>query len=115
MWLLLFGALAYTLPYHDVFDIGPLAALAIVQVLEPKIPALASTRGRILWIVLKLVFAYVFIGFTYSIDSRYWWVMLLPVVSAATTLGVLGTMVFAFLAAGAYLSFLLFIHSLAVE
>jgi len=111
VWLLLFGALAYTLPYHDVFDIGPLVALAIVQVLEPKIPALASTRGRILWIVLKLLFAYIFIGFTYSIDSRYWWVMLLPVVSAATTMGVLGTMVFAFLAAGAYLSFLLFIHS----
>lgn len=111
VWLLLFGALAYTLPYHDVFDIGPLVALAIVQVLEPKIPALASTRGRILWIVLKLLFAYIFIGFTYSIDSRYWWVMLLPVVSAATTMGVLGTMVFAFLAAGAYLSFLFFIHS----
>ena len=111
VWVLLFGALAYTLPSHDVFDIGPLAALAIAQVLEPKIPALASPRGRILWIFVKLLFAYILIGFTYSIDSRYWWVMLLPVMSAATTMGVLGTMVFAFLAAGAYLSFLLFIPS----
>jgi signal transduction histidine kinase len=80
-----------------------------VQVLEPKIPALASRRGRVFWIVLKLMLAYIFIGFTGSITSHYWWVMLLPVVSAATELGVLGTMVFAILAAGAYLSFLLFI------
>jgi len=109
VWLLLFGALAYTLPQHDVYDIGPLVALGIVQVLEPKIPALASTRGRILWIVLKLVFAYILIGYTGSIDSRYWWVLLLPVVSAATSLGVVGTMIFAFLAVGAYLSFLLFV------
>jgi two-component system, NtrC family, sensor histidine kinase HydH len=116
VWLLLFGALAYSLPHHDVFDIGPLVVLGILQVLEPKIPALASTRGRIFWIVLKLVCAYLFIGFTGSITSRYWWVMLLPVLSAATTLGVAGTMVFAILAAGAYLSFLLFLPgSLAEE
>jgi len=108
VWLLLFGALAYTAPYHDTPELGSLAVLAIVQVLEPKIPALASKRNRILWIVLKLIFAYVFIGYTDGITSRYWWVMLLPVVSAATTLGVAGTMVFAFLAGGAYLSFLLF-------
>jgi two-component system, NtrC family, sensor histidine kinase HydH len=110
VWLLLFGVLAYTLPHRDIFDIGPLVALAIVQMLEPKIPALASTRGRVLWTVLKLGFAYVFIGFTGSITSRYWWVMLLPVVSAATALGVVGTMIFAILAGGAYLSFLLFIE-----
>ena len=116
VWLLLFGALAYSLPHHDVFDIGPLVVLGILQVLEPKIPSLASTRGRIFWIVLKLVCAYLFIGFTGSITSRYWWVMLLPVLSAATTLGVAGTMIFAILAAGAYLSFLLFLPgSLAEE
>ena len=115
VWLLLFSALGFTLPNRDVFDIGPLVALAVVQVLEPKIPALASTRGRVLWIVLKLAFAYVLIGFTGSITSRYWWVMLLPVLSAATTLGVAGTMVFAVLAAGAYLSFLLFLPGRLAE
>ena len=110
VWVLLFGAVAYTAPNRDIFDVGPLAALAIAQVLEPKIPALASTRGRVFWIVLKLVFAFLYIGFTGAIESRYWWLLLLPVVTAATTLGVAGTMVFAFLAAVAYLSFLLFVH-----
>ena len=104
VWILLFTALGYTAPHRDIFDIGPLAALAVVQVLEPKIPGLESKRGRIFWIVLKLVLAYLFVGFTEGIESRHWLVMLVPVVSAATTLGVLGTLVFAILAASAYLS-----------
>src|SRR5690348_10336720 len=87
-----------------------MAALAVVQILEPKIPALASTRGRVLWIILKLLLIFLLIGYTGGITSRYWWLMLLPVVTAATTFGVTGTMVFAFLAAVAYLSFLLFVR-----
>ena len=47
----------------------PLAALALVQVLEPKIPALDSMRGRVLWIVLKLALSYVLIGFTGGIGQ----------------------------------------------
>jgi signal transduction histidine kinase len=110
VWLLLFAALAVTLPpeYRDKFSIAPLAALAIVQVLEPKIPALESTRGRIFWIVLKLALGYLLIGFTGSLESRYWLALLFPVVTAATVLGAIGTLAFTLAASGAYLSFLLF-------
>jgi signal transduction histidine kinase len=116
VWVMLFASLAYSLQhtdpydeegYSDIYALAPLIALAIAQVLEPKIPALASTRGRIFWIVLKLALAYLFIGFTGGITGRYWWIMLLPVASAATTLGLTGTMIFALLAAGLYLSYLL--------
>ena len=110
VWILLFFALAVTLPaeYRDAFSIAPLAALAMVQVLEPKIPTLGSTRGRIFWIVLKLALGYLLIGFTGSLDSRYWLVLLFPVVTAATLLGALETLVFTLLASGVYLSFFLF-------
>src|SRR5690349_19217227 len=108
-WALLFGALAATSEYLDVFIVVPLIALAAVQILEPKIPALSSTRGRIVWIVLKLALGYLLIGYTGAIASNYWLVLLLPVVSAATTLGLLGTLVFTMLAGGAYLSFLLYL------
>ena len=89
-WILLFAALVYSLwhedpyeaGYRDIYAVGPLAALGIAQILEPKIPALASVRGRVVWIILKLVLAFVFIGYTGAITSRYWWIMLLPVVSA---------------------------------
>ena len=112
VWLLLFAALAVTIPgeIRDVYVIAPLAALAVMQVLEPKVPALDSTRGRILWIVLKLALGYLLIGFTRGIESRYWLILLLPVVTAATVLGALGTLIFTLLAGGAYLSFVLFVE-----
>ena len=110
VWILLFSVLAFTLPagIRDAPSITWLAALAIVQVLEPKIPALDSTRGRVFWIVLKLVLGYVLIGFTGSLESHYWLVLLLPVVMSATVLGAIGTLAFTLAASGAYLSFLLF-------
>src|ERR1017187_10429682 len=55
IWVLLFSVLIYTLPFKDRYDSGPLVGLAVLQILEPKIPALASTRGRVLWIVLQVI------------------------------------------------------------
>jgi two-component system sensor histidine kinase HydH len=109
VWLLLFGAIAFTCKDHDFYAMAPLAALFAVQVMEPKLPGLASPSGRIFWIIAKLVLGFLFIGYTGGIRSPYWLVLLLPVVSAATALGVAGTLVFSLLAAGAYLSFLLFV------
>ena len=71
----------------------PLAALGLVQLLEPKIPALASRQGRIVSIVLKLVLGYLVIGYTGAIESHFWLVLLLPVVTAAATFGMIGTLV----------------------
>ena len=120
VWLVLFGALIAS--YHDVTDF-PLAApqitfflaLAAVQILEPKLPALTSTRGRIFWLVLKTALGYLLIGYTNSIGSPYWPVLLLPVVTAATILGIGGTLAFVGLAAVAYLSYLAFLDWTLVE
>jgi signal transduction histidine kinase len=109
VWLLLFAVLAVVNAEGDVSKIGLFAALAVAQVLEPKIPAHPSTRSRIFWVVLKLLLGYLLIGYTGGIESHFWLVLLLPVVTAATFLGVIGTLVFSLLAAGSYLSFLLFI------
>ena len=49
------------------------------------------------------------IGFTGTLSSSYYWLLLLPVISAGTSLGVLGTQIFIVLSCGAYLSFLGFI------
>jgi two-component system sensor histidine kinase HydH len=109
VWLLLFGVLAGTSQFGDAFEIVPLVALAAVQVLEPKIPALASARGQILWIVLKLLLGYLLIGFSNGIDSRYWLVLVLPVVTAAGTFGIVGTLVVTLLATGVLASYLAFV------
>ena len=109
VWVLVFSALAFSTRLGDAFEIVPIVLLGLAQVLEPKIPALASTRGRILWILLKLVLGWVLIGFTLGVNSPYWPVLLLPVVTAATTFGLGGTMVFVVLSSAAYLTYLTFI------
>lgn len=109
VWLIVFAALVITTKRGDAFEIVPIVLLGLAQVLEPKIPALASTRGRVLWILLKLVLGWVLIGFTLGVNSPYWPVLLLPVVTAATTFGLGGTMIFVVLSSMAYLTYLGFI------
>jgi len=113
VWAVVFATLIATLPEGDTPEVLCLASLGMVQVLEPKIPALRSSRGRIFAIVLKIVFGFLLIGFTRGINSSYWLVLLLPVVSAATAFGLGGAMIFALLAGGAYLTFLLWVHDLS--
>jgi two-component system, NtrC family, sensor histidine kinase HydH len=92
VWLLLFILLAVTSEIRDAWVYGMLAALAAVQVLESKVPALATIRGRVLGLIVKFALCFLLIGYTFGIDSRFWLLLLLPVVSAATVFGILGTM-----------------------
>lgn len=110
VWVLLFLILGATSEFLDSLAMVPLAALGLVQLLEPKIPALASRQGRIVSIVLKLVLGYLVIGYTGAIESHFWLVLLLPVVTAAATFGMIGTLVVLLTASGFYLSFLLYIN-----
>ena len=119
VWVLLFGGLAATTERGDPWVIALLAALVLTQVLETKLAVLSSQGGRIYWNLLKLMLGVVLIGYTGNhmytesgiaiggIESRYWMVLALPMISAATALGVGGTVVFSLLAAGSYLMFLL--------
>ncbi len=109
IWIALFTTLIFNSQTHEAPEITMLIALAVVQVVESKIPALNSTRGRIFWVALKLVLAYVLIGYTGAVNSHYWLMLMLPVLSAAVALGVAGTLVVSLVAVGSYLSFLLFV------
>jgi two-component system sensor histidine kinase HydH len=106
VWVLLFLLLAVLSDDGDVSLDVMLAALAAVQVMESKVAALSSTRGRVLGLVLKLAISFLLIGYTGGITSPYWLVLLLPVVSAATAFGIVATMAVATLAGVTYLSFL---------
>ncbi len=107
--VLLFGAMAALSPVHDPWEIGMICALGMLQIAESKIGVLDSTYGRAFWIILKLGVGYLLIGYTGGIASEYYLILLLPVVSAATYLGVFGTLAFTTLACGSYLSFVLFV------
>jgi two-component system, NtrC family, sensor histidine kinase HydH len=110
LWLLLFAALAAVSVYRTREEILVLSGLALFQVIEPKIPFFASHGGAILAILIKLALCYLLIGWTDGISSTYYVILLLPVVSAATTLNIGGTIGFTLLACTAYLSFLGYVN-----
>jgi len=59
--------------------------------------------------VLQLTIAWVFIGYTHGVESQYWLMLMLPVLSAASYLGMAGTLATSIAAVGLYLSFLRFV------
>lgn len=106
-WFVVFSALAVFGPERSPEAITLLAVLAIFQVVETKIPVFDSRTGNIISILIKLGCCYLLMKFTGGVSSSYFLILLLPVIAAATTLGVLGAMAFALLACGSYISFLL--------
>lgn len=106
VWLLLFSALAWVSPTRGTAEIQVLGLLAVVQVAAPRIRALNTQRGNLTVISLKLMLGFMLIGVTGGIASSYYLILLLPAVSAATTLGAGGTALFSALACLAYLAFI---------
>jgi signal transduction histidine kinase len=80
-----------------------------MQVVEPKIPFFGSRVGAVISFLIKLVLWYLLMGWTDGIASPYFWLMLLPVMSAATSLGLVGLVVSVVLACGSYLTFIPFL------
>ena len=108
LWVVLFAALAIFGPHREPATILLLSALGLLQLLEPKL-FVPSTRGGIASFAIKLALCYLLIGWTDGISSRYYWVLFLPVVSAATSLNLAGAVIASALASGAYLSMLLYL------
>ena len=106
VWLLLFSALALVSPRSTFAELEMLAALAILQLAAPRIPALNTPRGQTVVVALRLLLGFLLIGVTGGILSSYYLILLLPVLSAATTVGPAGTALTTALACAAYLAFL---------
>ena len=86
-----------------------LIGLGLMQIIEPKIPFFDSRMGSITSFLIKLALWYILMGWTDGISSSYYWLILLPVMSAATSLGLAGLVVATALACGAYISLVLFL------
>ena len=123
--LVLFAAMAAVSPSLDPAEAGAniglhgrdlitvvalLSVLAILQIAGPKLPSFRSARAKVVWVLLELILAYLLIGYTSGITSHFYLILLVPMISAATYLGVLGTLLFTLLSCGSYISFVLFIN-----
>ncbi|HUK31381.1 MAG TPA: ATP-binding protein [Candidatus Acidoferrum sp.] len=110
MVLLLFVAGLAVLPpireYHKQFI---LAAIVIVQLLESSIVEWSPQRGPAYSVLLKIVLATILLDHTgeLGINSSYWPIYLLPVVTAATFFGPWGTLAWTAISSAAYCSYLI--------
>jgi len=108
-WLLIFTALAAFGPDLNYSADLVLLAFALFQVAEPRISLFSSARGQLFAILIKIVLSYLLIGFSHALDSSYFLILLVPVITAATTLDLIGTLIFSIISAMTYLSFLAFV------
>jgi signal transduction histidine kinase len=106
-WLLFVIALIAADPETNYDATIFLALIGAFQIAEPRIQLFASRRGQIISIACKMVLSYLLVGWTHTIDSVYYLIFLIPIISAATVLNVLGVFLVTALSALAYFSFLL--------
>ncbi len=105
--LLMFAALIFLA--HNWLERGFLASLGVLQMVEGRIAWLSSPRGRAISVLVQLFICYLLLGWTATLSSEYFPVLLLPVLSTASYMGFGSTVLFSSAAIGAYLSFLLYI------
>ncbi len=91
IWLALFVVMAVTGPNREPEFLLLLFALAILQALEHKVAAFDTPRGGFFANLLKLGLCKGILAYSHDVNSSYFWILLVPVVSAATTLGLGGT------------------------
>ena len=108
LWLVLLAGLALLPPvleYHKQFI---LLAFGIMQLAEGWLIARMPRRGPIYLVLLKIALASCLIDHTgeISINSSYWPIYYLPVVTAAEYFGPWATLVWTSLASAAYCSYL---------
>jgi hypothetical protein len=109
-WVLFFSAVAWFGPVHTVPEATMLTLMAVFQLLEPRVSAFATPRGTAVSIVIKFALCYVLIAYTGGIGSSYYFMLLLPILAAATTQDALMAGLLTLLSSLSYLSFVLFLR-----
>lgn len=112
LWLLVMAvlaALASGRPRHSPIEFVALGLMAAVQIAEMRFGVFQRRRGAIAAVAAKLALAWWLVWATEGIESSYYLIFLLPVVSAASTLGLAGTLATALASSLAYCSFLAFV------
>jgi two-component system, NtrC family, sensor histidine kinase HydH len=107
-WLVFLALLAVFPPRLEWHKQAILLAIGIVQVLEAKIIAHFPKRGVIYVMLLKILLATLLLDHTgeVGINSAYYGIYYLPVVTAAVYCGTWGTLLWTLFASAAYCSYL---------
>jgi len=109
LWLAFLGGLALLSPITEIHKQATLLAIGGFQLLERPLISWLPNRGRIYSVVIKIALATLLLGHTgeLSINSTYYPIFYLPVVTAAIYFGPLGTLFWTAVASLAYCSYLI--------
>ncbi len=108
VWLLFILGLALLPPIGEVHKQLTLAAIGIFQFLEGSLVARLPARGRVYSVLIKIALATLLLDHTgeIGINSSYWPIYLVPVVTAAIYFGPVATLGWTALTSAAYCSYL---------
>src|SRR5882724_2967320 len=108
LWLVFLAGLALLPPVVEYHKQGILLAFGVIQLGEGWLIARMPRRGPVYLVLLKIVLATLLVDHTgeISINSSYWPIYFLPVVTAAEYFGPWATLAWTTLASAAYCSYL---------
>jgi signal transduction histidine kinase len=108
LWLLFLLGLAVLPPVRELHKQLTLLAIGVVQLLETRIIGRWPQRGLSGVVLVKILLATLLINHTgeLSINSSYYPIYYVPIVTAAIHFGPRGTLLWTLLASGAYCSYL---------
>ncbi|HEV2489241.1 MAG TPA: ATP-binding protein [Candidatus Acidoferrales bacterium] len=109
LWLLFLVGLALLPPIEEIHKQLTLLAIGAFQIFEGRLLAWRPGRGRFYAVLIKVLLATLLLGHTgdLGINSNYWPIFFLPVVTAAIYYGPVGTLTWTAFASLAYSSYLI--------
>jgi len=109
-WLVFSGLMAVLGPSHTPVAVSLLLSIGVFQIVATRLRSSGSLRGQVASFAITLVLCYLLMYSTGGIESSYYWMLLVPMITAAMALSLLGTLASGAVAGAAYLSFLAFIN-----
>lgn len=107
LWLVFLAGLAVLEPIAEIHKQMVLAAIGVFQIFEHRFLGWAGRRGAAYSVLIKIGLASLLTAHTGDINSSYYLIYLLPVVTAAMFFGPWATLGWTALASAAYCSFLI--------
>jgi len=106
IWLVFLGGLAVLEPRTEIHKHLVLVGIGLFQIFENDFVRIAGKRGRAYNVFIKILLATLLVGHTGEINSSYYLIYYLPVVTAAMYYGALETLLWTAVASVAYCSYL---------
>jgi len=109
MWLAFLGGLAVLQPWFEIHKQVTLLGLGIFQIFEQKFISWVPSRGRAYSVIIKILLGSVVVNCTGGIESSYYLIYFVPVVTAAMFFGGWATLFWTAVTSAVYCSFLIWV------